>query len=554
MRRRMPLLGRSSVALIVMLCAAVGAYTLSAANVANAQGGIVVAAAGDIACDPTANTPTSHSCQEQATSNLLTAMAPNAVLALGDEQYTVGALSAFQQVYGPTWGRELAVTHPVPGNHEYQTSGAAGYFAYFGSAAGPSGRGYYSYDLGSWHLIALDSECANIGGCGKGSAEETWLRQDLAAHPGVCTLAYWHRPRFSSSSSTPSETAYSTFWTDLFNSGADLVLNGHAHDYERFDPQDPSALANPTNGVREIIVGTGGDDFQKMGVPLPNSVVRNNSTFGVLKVTLNSGSYSWQFEPIAGSTFTDSGSTPCHLGAPPAAPTHLTATPASTSQINLAWTASSGATSYGVFRNGVKVASVSGTSYQDTGLQPQASYKYQVVAYNSSGHQSAGSTAATGTTPASSGTLVYTPTDDATVELNYPTTNYGTSHTLVVDGNAKEDFLLRFDVTATCSITSSQLQVTDSSDPSVAGGTFSTTSTAWSQSTVTWNNAPPSQTAVGTLGAVAAGTTYSIDTSSVVKGSGIYSFRDSSTNSDGAYFYSKEGSSTLQPKLVVNCG
>jgi chitodextrinase len=529
---------------------------ISAAGVANAQG-IVVGAAGDIACDPSSNTPTTHSCQEKATSDLLLTMSPSAVLALGDDQYTVGALSAFQQVYGPTWGRLLSITHPVPGNHEYGTSGAAGYFDYFGSAAGPSTRGYYSYDLGSWHLIALDSECSYIGGCGNGSPEETWLRQDLAAHPGVCTLAYWHRPRFSSSSSTPSSTTYIPFWTDLFNAGADLVLNGHAHDYELFDPQDPGALANPTNGVREIIVGTGGDGFQTMGAALPNSVVRNNSTFGVLKLTLDSGSYSWQFEPIAGSTFTDSGSAPCHLGAkPPAAPTHLTATPVSTSQINLAWTASttSGVTSYGVFRNGMKIATTSGTSYQDTGLQPQTSYRYQVVAYTSGGDQSSGSTAVTATTLASTGTLTYSPTDDATVESANPTTNYGTSGTLIVDGSPKTDFLLRFNVTATCTITSSELQITDSSNPSVAGGTFSTTSTSWSQSTVNWNNAPPSQTAVGTLGAVAAGTTYSIDTSSVVKGAGVYSFRDSSTNADGAYFYSKEGSSTLQPKLIVHCG
>ena len=528
---RRTVLSRATTGVVVLLAVAIPAYGLTAASNAHAAtAGVTVGAAGDIACDPSSNTPTSHSCQEQATSNLLTAMSPDAVLPLGDNQYTAGALSAFQQVYGPTWGRELAITHPVPGNHEYGTSGAAGYFGYFGAAAGPSSRGYYSYNLGSWHLIALDSECAFIGGCAKGSAEETWLRQDLAANPGVCTLAYWHRPRFSSSSSTPSDSSFSTFWTDLFNAGADLVLNGHAHDYERFAPQDPSQLPNPQNGVSEFIVGTGGDDFQKMGVPLPNSVVRNSSTFGVLKLTLGSGSYSWQFEPIAGSTFTDSGSAPCHLGAkPPAAPTRLTATPVSTNEIDLSWTASttSGVT-YAVYRGGVQVATVSGTTYHDTGLAPQTSYKYQVVAIDSAGNQSAGSTAVTATTPAATGTLVYAPTDDATVEINSPTTNFGHSGTLVVDGNAKEDFLLKFNVTATCTITSSQLQVTDSSNPSVAGGTFSTTGTSWSESTVTWNTAPPAQAAVGTLGAVSAGTTYSVDTSAVVKTAGTYSFRDSS--------------------------
>jgi hypothetical protein len=283
-------------------------------------------AAGDIACDPgdpgyNGGSGSGTSCMQRATSNeLATAVA---VLPLGDDQYSSGALSTFQQVYDRTWGRYKASSHPASGNHEYDMSGAAGYYTYFGSAASPQDtnctadcKGYYSYDLGAWHLIVLNSECAQVGGCNAGSPQEQWLKADLAAHSAECTLAYWHRPLFTSGVSL-GDSAMHDVWVDLYNAHADLVLNGHDHIYERFAPQDPSGNADPTNGITEIIVGTGGKDHGGFAsvTPVANSVVRDNTTFGVLKLTLHPTSFDWQFLPeTAGGNgaFTDSGSQACH--------------------------------------------------------------------------------------------------------------------------------------------------------------------------------------------------------------------------------------------------
>jgi len=291
----------------------------------SAPGDPVIAAAGDIACDPASTSfngglGTSTACQEQPTSNLLVGQGFAAVLALGDNQYDCGGYNAFLQSYDPTWGRVRSITHPVPGNHEYQASPgtdcdpsgqATGYFQYFGAAAGDPTKGYYSYDLGSWHLIALNSNCAQVGGCAAGSPEETWLKADLAAHSASCTLAYWHHPRFTSGAVGDS-TQVATFWQDLYSAGADVVLNGHAHGYERFAPQDPSQNYDPTHGVREFVVGTGGEDFQSFTSSEPLSETRQANTFGVLTLTLHATSYDWHFVPIVGQSFTDSGSTSCH--------------------------------------------------------------------------------------------------------------------------------------------------------------------------------------------------------------------------------------------------
>jgi len=284
----------------------------------------VVMAAGDIACDPgdpnyNGGTGTGISCMQLATSNeLATAVA---VLPLGDDQYNSGTLGMFQQVYDPTWGRYKRTTFPASGNHEYDTPGAAGYYSYFGSAASPQDsnctancKGYYSYDLGAWHLIVLNSECDQVGGCNAGSPQEQWLKADLAAHATMCTLAYWHRPLFTSGISL-GDSAVHDFWVDLYNAHADLVLNGHDHIYERFAPQDPSGNADPTNGITAIIVGTGGKDHGNFSSTATNSVVRDNTTFGVLKLTLHPTSVAWQFLPeTAGGngTFTDAGSRACH--------------------------------------------------------------------------------------------------------------------------------------------------------------------------------------------------------------------------------------------------
>ena len=271
----------------------------------------VVAAAGDIGCQPS-ELVTATTCHQRATSDLLVRLAPTAVLALGDEQYERGQLSNFENSYDRTWGRLKAITHPVLGNHEYLSDGGAGYFEYFGAAAGDPRRGYYSFDLGAWHLIALNSECSWVdGGCGPGSPQERWLRADLAAHRNDCTLAYWHQPRFSSGPHH-SNPAYGVFWDDLYQAKADVVLSAHDHDYERFAPQDPNGRGDAAHGIREFVVGTGGKNHYLFKGAQPNSQVRNGDTFGVLALTLHATSYSWRFVPEPGKTFTDAGSSPCH--------------------------------------------------------------------------------------------------------------------------------------------------------------------------------------------------------------------------------------------------
>jgi hypothetical protein len=278
----------------------------------------VVVAAGDIACDPTSASyhdglgdPT-H-CQMKATSDLVASIQPNDVLVLGDNQYEMGKLLKFQESYGPTWGRFKDITYPIPGNHEYQTTNAAGYFAYFGAVAGNPTKGYYSFDIGTWHIVALNSECVQIGGCKAGSPEEQWLKADLASHHAMCTLAMWHRPEFDSGDYA--STSFLAFWTDLYNAGADVILNGHSHLYERFAPQTPNGALDTAYGIRQFTVGTGGDDHTPINRIKPNSQTRSATTFGVLKLTLHASGYNWQFIPIAGETYTDSGSADCH-GAP----------------------------------------------------------------------------------------------------------------------------------------------------------------------------------------------------------------------------------------------
>ena len=281
----------------------------------------VVAAAGDIACAPP-GTRTAAKCHQVATSNLLAGA--DAVLPIGDEQYNCGQLSAFNQVYDPSWGRFNNVSHPVVGDNEYagrgcSTPGAAGYYTYFGDRASPrepgctiNCQGYYSYDVGSWHVVALNSECTQpgVGGCSASSPQTQWLKADLAAHPNTCTLAYFHRPYFSDKGGTVAKVKQ--LFTALYNGGADVLLVGHQHIYERFRPQSPSGAA-ATNGVRQFIVGTGGRSQTTPASPPPaGSEKQNSGTFGVLKLTLHPTSYDFQFVPEAGKTFTDTGTQACH--------------------------------------------------------------------------------------------------------------------------------------------------------------------------------------------------------------------------------------------------
>ena len=251
-----------------------------------------------------------RSTDDEATARLV-ARSPGTLATLGDTVYETGSPVQFADCYAPAWGRFTRRTRPAVGNHEYLTHGAAGYFAYFGAAAGAPDRGYYSYDLGAWHVVVLNSNCAKVGGCQEGSPQQSWLAADLAAHPAPCTLAYWHHPRFSSGVHGDFDQMQDV-WQTLADAGADLVLTGHDHDYERFAPQTATGQPDPARGIVEFVVGTGGKNLRPIKDPQPNSVIRNDRTFGVLRLRLHPAGYDWRFVPVPGSSFTDSGSAACH--------------------------------------------------------------------------------------------------------------------------------------------------------------------------------------------------------------------------------------------------
>jgi hypothetical protein len=233
------------------------------------------------------------------------------IATLGDNAYESGTRHEFARCYHPAWGRFKSRTRPSPGNHEYHTRGAVPYFEYFGAAAGPKRRGYYSFRLGSWHLISLNSNCGAVGGCHRGSAQERWLRANLRANRSRCTLAYWHHARFSSGDHG-SDDELAPFWDALYAGGADVILSGHDHNYERFAAQRPDGTPDAARGIRQFVVGTGGARLRSFETPAPNSQVRNSDTHGVLVLTLRPGGYSWRFVPVTGKSFVDSGSDACH--------------------------------------------------------------------------------------------------------------------------------------------------------------------------------------------------------------------------------------------------
>ena len=283
----------------------------------------VLVAAGDVACGADSG---GASCAQMETSNLFVGpnrvINPDVVVLLGDNQYESGQLSNWNGYYGPSWGRAVSVTHPAIGNHEYNDPAGPGkgYFDYFVGQFGAEGntsrrpgaraQGYYSFDVGPWHLVALNSQCSRAGGCGAGSPQETWLRQDLATHPSACTLAYWHIPLYSSGGRASPNTA--ALWKALYDYNADVVLAGHDHIYERFAPQDASGNLDKARGIRQFTVGTGGRNHTSFTTTARNSEVRDRTSFGVVKLALRASSYEWEFVPMAGHTFRDAGVADCH--------------------------------------------------------------------------------------------------------------------------------------------------------------------------------------------------------------------------------------------------
>jgi acid phosphatase type 7 len=651
------------VAAALLSCGGGGAFL--APPPLGATGDPVIVAAGDIACDPTnsnfnGGNGSSNSCRQRYTADLINSIAPAGVLVLGDNQYYCGGYNAFLQSYDLSWGSYKPITHPSVGNHEYLTSGgtdcnagnagAHGYFTYFGAAAGQPGQGYYSYDVGTWHIIALNSNCGDAGGCSATSPQGQWLAADLAAHPATCTLAYWHIPLYSSGGRASSNSR--PFWQLLYDNNADLILSAHDHTYERFAPQTPTGTVDNVRGIREFIVGTGGANHTSFVTTAANSEVRNATTFGVLKLTLHSNSYDWQFVPEAGQSFNDSGTTACHGATsdnePPTAPSNLTGTAVNGGRVDLSWTASTdnvGVAGYRIFRNSVQIGTTTGTTYSDLTAIPSTSYSYYVVAYDASnnvsppsntvtvrtpadttppstptnlagtapgptevdltwspstddvgvagyeifrdgsqigtsssasyadhttqasttytytvraydvgGNRSGQSSPVTVTTPAAPTTLVFGPSADTFVEADTPTTNYGSDTAIGTDNSPVKRILLKFNVSGVQGrqVLSATLRLY-CVNPSGLGGIFHRVAdTSWSESGVTWNNAPPGDAAtLGQLGAVATGNWYQVNVTQLVTGDGTFSLDATSTSSDGADYSSKEGTAGLAPQLVV---
>jgi chitodextrinase len=360
-----------------------------------------------------------------------------------------------------------SITHPTVGNHEYGTSDASGYWDYFDGVgartgiAGERGKGWYSYDVGTWHLVVLNTNCGAAGGCDAGSPQESWLKADLAAHRTLCTIVYAHHPRWTSDTRDFDNPSLSTFYQDMYDAGVELYLVGHSHFYERMAPAKPDETIDRSRGVREIIVGTGGRNVYGFGSIEPISEVRNDTTFGVLSLTLHPGSYDWRFVPVVGETFRDSGSDTCYSPAgstppatgspdttPPSAPAGLAASAPSATEVDLRWSASTddvGVAGYKVFRDDNEVATVSGTAttYADRTVGATTSYRYYVKAVDAAGNVSPTSNVASVTTPAAPDTTPPTvtltqPAAGATINDSTPTfegsagTDAGDSTTVTV--------------------------------------------------------------------------------------------------------------------------
>jgi chitodextrinase len=627
----------------------------------------VIAAAGDIACDPgnsnfNGGLGTSNTCRQKYVSDLLVNSGLSGVLLLGDNQYYCGGYQAFLQSYDLSWGRVKPMTRPAVGNHEYLTSGgtdcnsanagAAGYYKYFGAAAGDPSKGYYSFDIGSWHLIALNSQCSTAGGCSESSPQGTWLRADLAAHTNFCTLAYWHIPLFSSGGRANSNSR--SFWDALYAANADIVLVGHDHTYERFAAQTPDGTADPTRGIRQWVVGTGGANHTSFTSVAANSEVRNDGTFGVLRLTLHGTSYDWEFVPEAGGSFRDSGTGACRGDqtdtSPPSAPSNVTATATAPNKVQVSWSASQdnvGVAGYRIYRDSSEIASVTGTGYADTGVQPSRTYTYTVAAFDASGNVSPSSNAASVTTPADTerptpptnlaataaasgsrvdltwsassdnvavadyqvfrngipigtsattsyadtgvqpqttysysvvardgsgnasdpsnpavvttaaapNTLTFTPAADASVRAKQPTKNFGASAEVAVGANPSQRMLLKFAVSGLAGrqVISAKLRLHCVNASAVGGAFHRVADSGWSESTVNWNNQPAADSAtIASLGAVSVGTTYELEVRSLVSGDGTYTIGADSTSADAAAYSAKEGS--VVPQLVVTVG
>jgi hypothetical protein len=465
-------------------------------------------------------------------------------LALGDTQYYCGGYQAFLQSYDPSWGRVKSITHPVVGNHEYLVSGgtgcdpsntgAAGYFQYFGSAADTQGQGYYSFNVGAWHLIALNSNCSQAGGCGSTSAQYKWLQSDLAAHPNQCTLAYWHIPLYSSGGRANANSK--PFWQLLYTAHADLVLNGHDHIYERFAPQTSTATLDQANGVREFIIGTGGADHTSIVAVAANSEVRDASTFGILKLTLHSASYDWQFVPEAGKTFTDSGSQACHSGATGTPSLTATNTPTPTGTLVASGTPTS---TFTRTATPTVTGTLTATATPTDTLTPTDTFT------------PTDTLSSTLTFTPTVGSVTFTPVADTYVDAGNPSTNNGSATTMRLDGSPDVHAYLRFTVSGLSgTITSVKLLLHANNNDSAGIQAWSVADNSWGELTTTYSNAPALGSQMATSGSFASGVWVSLDVTAYVTGNGTYSFGVTNLSSTAISVGSREASGA-EPQLVI---
>lgn len=461
----------------------------------------VIAAAGDIACDPDSESfndgeGNPNSCRQKYTSDLLVNADLAAVLPLGDVQYHCGGYDAFMQSYHPSWGRVRAISRPVVGNHEYLTfggtdctnenAGAAGYFQYFGEAAGDPSQGYYSYDIGAWHLIALNSNCEDAGGCNVGSPQIRWLLKDLAASRNLCTLAYWHIPLFSSGGRTATNTR--VMWEILYNHSVEVILTGHDHIYERFAPQRADGTLDVERGIRQFVVGTGGSNHTELEYLAANSEVRHTGTYGVLMMTLRQASYEWRFVPEEGGTFSDSGIADCHGNIPAGTP-EPTTTPV----------------------------------FTETPLPRPATTAF-----------------------------TFAPAADAYVSKTKPGLNFGASNMLRVYGGPLGASYLRFDVQGLPGTVARATLRLYAHNPSNAGYQVrSMSDPAWSESTITYGNAPPLGDLITHSEPFDAKQWTSADLTSLVRGNGAYDIVLISFDGTPLSLASSEAIAPYRPQLVV---
>jgi hypothetical protein len=486
------MLGR--LAALLALALMVAALWAGGPATGQAGGDPVLVGAGDIA--------SCRSTGDEATAGLLAGI-DGTVATFGDHAYPRGTHANFAQCYEPSWGQFKARTMPSPGNHEYQTAGASGYFDYFGTVAGDPDEGYYSYDLGSWHVISLNSNCSGVvGGCGPGSPQEQWLKADLAAHSNSCTLAYWHHPRFSSGIHGD-QSFVAPFWDDLYQAGADVVLNGHDHVYERFAPLNPRGQTDPAQGIRQFIVGTGGAELTEFNRIHPTSERQIAGLNGVLEMKLHPDGYDWQFITAPNGGTADSGSASCH-GAPSGPPTDttLTTTTGTTTTGTVATTADT--------TSSTTMGTTTGTRSATTDTTTGTTTTGPVATADTTGTTTTGTTGTTGTTTGTTGTTTRTTTGTTT-----GTTTSTTSTTSTATG-------------ATTGTTTGITRTT--------GTTTGTTSTA-------------ARTATGTTTGTTTSTTSTTSTAGATTGTGTAASTGAASTTTGAA--TNSGNSTSPKEDVI---